>query len=180
MVIFFCNSVSCTLLCSLTVLISCMIAVMSACLPSIVLMAVSVAATTVAVFVSSLLKALSVALAMVSVADAMGMMSESEKKRVDQDAATIRRSARAWLLRRHYMKLREATVLVQKSLRRKWQRREQSRRDEAGRKIERWVRSVKAAVVLQNEVRQDRRSQAASLIQKWTRHQQHQKRRRRE
>ena len=116
----------------------------------------------------------------VSVADAMGMMSESEKKRVDQDAATIRRSARAWLLRRHYMKLREATVLVQKSLRRKWQRREQSRRDEAGRKIERWVRSVKAAVVLQNEVRQDRRSQAASLIQKWTRHQQHQKRRRRE
>ena len=117
----------------------------------------------------------------VSVTDAIDMMSESEKKRVEKDAATIRRSARGWLLRRHYMKLREATLLVQKSLRRKWQRREQNRRDEAGRKIERWVRSVKAAIVLQKQVRQeDRRTQAASTIQKWTRRQQkHQKRRRR-
>ena len=113
----------------------------------------------------------------VSVTDAIDMMSESEKKRVEKDAATIRRSARGWLLRRHYMKLREATLLVQKSLRRKWQRREQNRRDEAGRKIERWVRSVKAAIVLQKQVRQeDRRTQAASTIQKWTRRQQkHQK-----
>ena len=120
-----------------------------------------------------------------SIKDAIDMMSEIEKKRVEKDAAIIRRSARGWLLRRHYMKLREATLLVQKSLRRKWQRREQIRRDEAGRKIERWVRSVKAAIVLQNQVRQDRRTQAASTIQKWTRRQQqqqqqHQKRRRRE
>ena len=115
-----------------------------------------------------------------SVASAIEMMSESERKSVEQNAAIIRRSARGWLLRRHYIKLREATALVQKSLRRKLKRREQNRKEkkEAVKKIERWVRSVKAAVVLQKQVQ--RRSQAASTIQKWTRRQQRQKRRRRE
>eukprot|EP00940_MAST-03C_sp_MAST-3C-sp2_P001345 g1345.t1 len=103
----------------------------------------------------------------------MSLMNEEEMRRVEKEAELIKRSMRGWLQRRNFLKLRDATRLIQALQRKKRDRRERMRekrrREIAANTIRRsikiWVERAKSVIAL------DARSQnlAATAIQKWTR-----------